>query len=255
MAFANFGEPQQQAPEQQPFRAEPVNLGKKVGQAYLYMAIGLLITALSSLATGLGFGYWLLNASDPFIPSIAFLAIGIGALVGMLAIPFTMASRLRNQSKSIWPGFVVYSLFMGVFLSYFLVWGVDFYVFAEAFGISALAFASAGLWGYFSKKDMNRLWLFIGFVGIAILLLTLFSLLTIFVFPTASYLISLGTMFAMVLVTIVIAAIDTFNIKRILANGENSSNLTLYCAFMMYSDFISIFIRVLYILLLTSRRD
>ena len=54
---------------------------------------------------------------------------------------------------------------------------------------------------------------------------------------------------------IVIAAIDTFNIKRILSNGENSSNLTLYCAFMMYSDFISIFIRVLYILLLTTRRD
>ena len=255
MAFANFNDQQQTSPQQPQFQAEPANLGKKVGQAYLYMAIGLLITALSSFATGLGFGYWLLNASDPFVPSIVFLAVGIGALVAMFVIPFTMASKLRNPGKSIWPSFVIYSVLMGVFLSYFLVWGVDFYVFAEAFGISALAFAAAGLWGYFSKKDMHRLWLFLGFVGIAILLLTVFSLLTIFVFPAASYLISLGVMFAMVLITIVIAAIDTFNIKRILSNGENSSNLTLYCAFMMYSDFISIFIRVLYILLLTTRRD
>ena len=38
-------------------------------------------------------------------------------------------------------------------------------------------------------------------------------------------------------------------------DGQMNDNLALYCAFTMYSDFIVIFIRVLYVLALTKSND
>ena len=47
-------------------------------------------------------------------------------------------------------------------------------------------------------------------------------------------------------------ATDCFNAKKMLENGQANDNLALYCAYIMYTDFIMIFFRVLYLLALIS---
>ena len=47
--------------------------------------------------------------------------------------------------------------------------------------------------------------------------------------------------------------IDGIRVKQIAAAGESSTNLHLYCAYVMYSDFITLLVRVIYILARTQR--
>ena len=60
---------------------------------------------------------------------------------------------------------------------------------------------------------------------------------------------------ALAVVLLIVVAADAYNIKNIIRRGQMNDNLALYCAFTMYSDFIVIFIRVLYVLALTKSND
>ena len=95
----------------------------------------------------------------------------------------------------------------------------------------------------------------LGIAGILILIGTLVSMLTFFFAPEASVLLSLVCMAAILIISLIVAAIDAYNIKKILSQGEGNDNLVLYCAFTMYSDFIMIFIRVLYLLIIFTSRN
>ena len=54
---------------------------------------------------------------------------------------------------------------------------------------------------------------------------------------------------------LIIVAVDGYNIKKISQQGAVSNNLALYMAFSMYTDFISIFIRILYLLLVLKNKN
>lgn len=255
MAFSTY-DYQAPNPEQQ-FQApapELTNVSKKLGKAYLYMALGLLVTAVCSFLFALGLAYWMQAAPDSSAPMVTYLILSVVTLVVMLVVPFSMLRKV-GTNRSLWPGFITYSVAMGICLSSFILLGVDFYVFGEAFLISALAFGAVGLWGYYSKKDLNRMWMVLGIAGILILIGTLVSMLTFFFAPEASVLLSLVCMAAILLISLIVAAIDAYNIKKILSQGEGNDNLVLYCAFTMYSDFIMIFIRVLYLLIIFTSRN
>ena len=58
----------------------------------------------------------------------------------------------------------------------------------------------------------------------------------------------IGIQGAVIGVLLIVTMVDSWRIKKILMNSGECENMYLYGAFVMYSDFISIFIRVLYIL-------
>ena len=64
------------------------------------------------------------------------------------------------------------------------------------------------------------------------------------------YIIDFVIFIAIMLLTLV----DIVRITRIAEQGEMSTNLALYCSFIIYVDFIYIFIRIVYYLAIFSQR-
>ena len=115
------------------------------------------------------------------------------------------------------------------------------------FGITSLIFGVMALIALISRSRLNGLaivaiGLFLGagiMVG-AMLILSLFTDVTMLY-----WIITLVLFAAIMFITIW----DIARIKAIAQNGEMTKNLSLYCAFILYNDFINIFLRLLRIIL------
>ena len=83
----------------------------------------------------------------------------------------------------------------------------------------------------------------------------LFGFLLFVLIPGAALVYDLIFTLALAVVLLIVVAADAYNIKNIIRRGQMNDNLALYCAFTMYSDFIVIFIRVLYVLALSKSND
>lgn len=255
MAYASFHNSNNGQPEYSGVNAEPTT-SKGMGKVYLYMGLGLLITAVVALCVGAFFSGWLTNwtfnaAEMPNVDGTrftVFVFVVIAAFIGQLIDAIVMARVLAKGKRSIWPHFVIYSALMGVSLSIIIVAGADFTVLAEAFGISAVAFLAMGLVGYFSKKDLNVLGMVAFSALIMIVLIGMMFSLFYFLMPRQYMIWSMVTSVAVSLVMLLVVAIDTYNIKKIMSRGGATENMCLFCAYTMYCDFIIIFLRVLYIL-------
>lgn len=254
MALANFNKKD----ETEVVYAKPINTSKTLAKTFGYMAIALVITAVVALGVGALFAYLLFpdySFGGETFNSTAFTAYIVVMIVSLVALIIdSMAMRVvfAKGKHSIWPHYLIFAALMGVFLSSFLVLGVDFGVIAEAAGISALVFGILFLIGYFSKKDLNPL----VFAGWALLCMVgLFGLLFFVLFliiPGAYLFYNLIYCGVFALVMLISVAADCFNAKKMLEHGQGNDNLALYCAYMMYTDFIMIFLRVLYFLALIS---
>ena len=257
MALANFNKKD----ETEVVFAKPVNTSKTLAKTFGYMAIGLVITTVVALGLGALFAYLLFpdySFGDGSMNTTAFtvyIAMMVVSFVVLIINSFAMNVVLAKGKHSIWPHYIIFAALMGVFLSSFLVLGVDLGVIAEAAGISALVFAVLFFIGYFSKKDLNP----IAFVGWGVLCMVgLFGLLffvLFFLIPEAYLIYNLVYCGVFAIVMLINVAADCFNVKRILDRGQANNNLALYCAYIMYSDFIVLFVRILYwVVLLTGNR-
>ena len=131
-------------------------------------------------------------------------------------------------------------------------------ILVESFGITALIFGVMALLGYISKGRLAG----IGFILLGLLIgavaLTLMNWLMILIGGISqtnvniSWIVSLLIFGFLMLITLY----DVNRIRRIAENGEQANNnLVYYCAYILYSDFISILIRVIYyVAIFTSRR-
>ena len=145
---------------------------------------------------------------------------------------------------------------MGLLLSelvLFVPWpilGITFVITAGVFGIMFLI-------SYISKGSLNFLGVLgLGlFIGAGIISLVGWILLLTGVlgdYMTLYWIVSLLTFAAIMFITIW----DMWRIKKIAEGGEMSDNLVLYCAFILYVDFIYLFMRILRIVLyFVSRRN
>lgn len=234
------------------------NKTKSMAKVYLYMGIGLLVTALVSLGVGALFAGLFSNfgrvdtADIAENAMVAYVATMVISFIVLLVDGVVIARRAYSSKRSLWAPYIIYAIVMGVFLSSFLIAGIDFYTIGEAFGISALAFFVMALIGYKSKSNLNVLGMIASGFLFCLLLGSLFWGIFYLISPTLVYVFDIVTSFAIMAFIMVMIAVDTYNIKRILANGCEG-NVVLYCAYIMYSDFISIFIRILY--LLASLKD
>ncbi len=221
-----------------------------------YMFIGLLITAVISLGWYFVTNLICYDEAGKLTETGARIVLGtsIGSIIGMFVISLVISFSSMRSNKAPWVGFILYAVFVGFAFSIFLITGISIVTFAEAFGITALAFGSMFLIGYFMKGKINWfVYIALG-LGVGILLTSLFwwvfYLISPATFSILNWVISIG----IIVLEMIFVAIDAYNIKNIAARGEGNQNLALFCAFNIYCDFITMFVRILAILA-RSKRD
>ena len=222
-----------------------------IAKVFLYMFAGLLITALVAFGVGalvyyqVGIGNE--NATNIYLGLIIGSAIAL--LIDMLVINFVV---LRGRHSVLVPG-IIFCVLVGVLFSMLTLY-IPWEIIGMAFGITALTFLVMSLIAFLTKGNMAPIVIVI--IGLAIgagtlaLFNWIFALLTGRVIETLYWIVEFAVFALILFVTI----FDLWRIKKIAENGGMDNNLALYCAFVMYTDFINVFIRILYFLLIIFAR-
>lgn len=233
-----------------------------LAKCFGYMSLGLAISALVAFLASLLFVYVLSWTSDPSTGVVSdaayvgYLAVMIVSGIGLLIDGIVVNAVIAKNKRSAWAPYIIYCVLMGILLSSLLIAGISFYTIAETFLLTSFAFLAMFLIGYFSKANLNVFGMILGMVAMMLLLSASFWGIMVLITGNSFlyYLYDMVVSGVVMLVSILVVAIDAYNIKRLLANGEGMKNLALFCAYEMYCDFIVIFLRVLYILMLSGGR-
>ena len=224
------------------------------------MFICLLITTV--VAAGFGYGFQhLLNTTavdgvynEKLLIGL-FVTLGI-SIVALLVMSFVLPITFARGRHNIFVPLMIYVVLMGIMLSTF-TFIFDWVILVESFGITSLIFGVMALLGYISKGRLAGIGtiligLLIGAVGLSLVnwMMILFRQVS----ETnirLSWIVSLLIFAFLMLVTLY----DVHRIKRIAEAGAgNDNNLTYYCAYILFSDFIAILIRVIYYVAMISGR-
>lgn len=225
------------------------------------MFLCLLITTVVAAGFGYGFQALLINTAtaDGVLDSNVVTTLSITLIVSIIALlvmSFVLPITFMRGRHNIIVPLMIYVVLMGILLSTF-TFIMDWVILVEAFGITTIIFGVMGLLGYVSKGRLAG----IGVILIGLLmgagLLSLMNWLMILIGGiqesniTISWIVSLMIFAFLMFVTLY----DVYRIRRIAENGAaQNNNLVYYCAFILYSDFISILIRVIYFLASISNR-
>lgn len=227
-------------------------------KVYLWFALGLLITGVVSFALPYLFGA--LAAKDG--ASVDALAnVYVGLLIGsiVLMIPAFIIINVQGFRKNfpvMITSYIIYSLCMGVLLSslilLFIGSGEGLNTIYLAFFITGGIFLVCGLIGALTKNSNLKIVYPILFSILAGILVI--SLVNIFIGSNTIYLILDFVLFGVMIISTIL---DMHNINRIAEKGgfDNGNNLAVYCAFTIYVDFIWLFIRIVYYLLLAKNKN
>ena len=239
----NPTEPQQTRKEKVSADGAAFSLTKVFG----YMFAGLLITTVIALGLGAFFNYILLKdtALTDFETTAGLVMIGllIVSAIGILVLSFVVPITVARGKHSVLVPSIIYTVLMGIMLSTIAAF-IPWYLLGITFGITCAIFGVMTLIAFLSKGHMPGLAIAaIGlFIGAGIIALFMWILMLMGQNVTVLYwIVSLATFAAMMLITI----FDLARIKTIAKNGEMTNNLSLYCAFILYNDFIYILLRVL----------
>ena len=234
--------------------------GTFLSKVFGMMFICLLVT--TAVAAGLGYGIQALITHtpgyDPTAPIetlpanilMVFLVTVFASMIGLIVMSFVLPITFSRGKHNIIVPLMIYVVLMGIVLSLF-TFLFDWIILVEAFGITTLIFGLMAFLGYISKGRLAG----IGFILLGLMLgalvLSLVNWLMIIIGGIKqenvmlSWIVSLIVFAFLMLVTLY----DVNRIKKIAENGaQQDNNLTYYCAFILYSDFIAILIRVVYYL-------
>ena len=242
-------------PQKQEKKVVTSSTAFSLAKIFGFMFIGLLITAGIALGLGAYFNYALFNneqvtnfeATNAIILIALLITSFIGIIVLSIVVPITVA---RGKHSVLVPS-IIYTVLMGVMLSTLTLF-IPWYILGLTFGITSLVFGIMALIALISKSRLNGLAIVaIGlFIGAGIMVGAMF-ILSLFTDVTTLYWIITIVVFAAVMF---ITLWDIARIKAIAQKGEMTNNLSLYCAFILYNDFISIFLRLLRIILLVMSK-
>lgn len=214
-------------------------------RVFLYMFILIAITG----GVAFGLGYVIATSYAKAIEgggdTTAILNTYLGLIIGSSIALFIMVLVInfvfiRGKHSVVVPS-IIYAVLVGVLISSFTIW-MDWVIIGTAFAITAGIFAIMALIAYFTKGNMSPL-LMMGLgliIGVVPLILINLFLGSTMVSWIVSFVIFAAIMF--------ITMFDIWRIKKIAEQGYMNKNLSYYCAFVMYVDFINIFIRILYFL-------
>ena len=242
---------------------DQISKSKFYNQIFLYFGLGILLTAVVCLLASWAFtsiwpisqvidGSLVINEETLW----TYMSITIVSALVLIVLSFVISFKSLRGSGSILVPYVLYSIVMGVLLSSFTFFVGDTYIIGEALLITALLFIGMCGIGYLTHNRLAT-WakVVIGF-SFAVILLSLLNLVFIpfVVFGgnfaayegyIVTYLITEGVVFGLFLI---LTAFDMARIRTIAERGYGSKNLALYCALNLYSDFITLFVYVLRIL-------
>lgn len=223
-----------------------------LGKVYGYMAIAIFITFAVAFGLSWMISYGI-NAEDAITLEIALIAFLV-SLVGLLVCSIVIAIMSIRQKHSILVPGLLYSMFMGGVMSMVLFVvqaGLEngAMLLSSAFLITSL---TMGIMFLLSKVAKNMHW--VGMLGIGLAIggsLLLLVAWILFLFQA-----QLGLTAELIWLVLLIDAIffvamicfmfyDVWHIQQLANRGINSKNLALYCAFILYSDFIRFFLRIL----------
>lgn len=237
-------------------QSKGVFLSKVFGMMFLC----LLITTV--VAAGLGYGsmYLLMSTAVDGVYNesiltgmiITIIVSAIALLVMSFVLPITF---IRGKHNIIVP-LMIYVVLMGILLSMF-TWAFEPIILVESFGITALVFGLMALLGFLSKGKLAG----IGVIMLALLigagLLALINWIMIIAggVKEENIMISWIVSFAVFAFLMFMTMWDVARINQIASRGMSSgNNLIYYCAYILYSDFIALLIRVIYYVAMFTRR-
>ena len=221
-----------------------------IAKVFAYMGIGLLITALVAFGVGAAV-YYNFNFSETGSEEIAntyfiiLIASAIALFIDMIVINLVV---VRNKHSVLIPG-IISAVLVGVLFSMLTI-AVDWRLLGMAFGVTVLAFFLMGLIAFLSKGSLQPLLIVIIGLTIGIALMVLVNWLFALITGTIMNGLYIGISIAILALLMFVTIYDMWRIKKIAESGAFSHNLSLYCAFIMYTDFINVFIRILYFLLI-----
>ena len=224
------------------------------------MFLCLLITTVVAAGLGYGLMYLLMNAPDEAAQlNITYTMIGvmIGSAIILLIMSFVLPILFIRGKHNIIVPLMIYVVLMGVLLSSF-TWLFEPIILVESFGITAGIFGLMALLGYVSKGKLSGIWVvMIGLLVGAGLLAGINFIMILFgqiseANVTLSWIVSLLIFAFLMLMTMW----DVARISSIATRTENQGkNLIYYCAYILYSDFIAILIRVIRYVAIFTRRS
>lgn len=220
------------------------------------MFILLLITTV--VAAGLGYGLmFLLTSTENETIIDAMMIMMVVSAIALLVMSFVLPISFARGKHNILVPLIIYVVLMGVLLSSF-TWIFEPIILVEAFGITSLMFGVMALLGYLTKGKLAGIGaLCLGLI-IGASLLSLFNFIMILTGGISEANVTLSWIVSL-LVFAFLMFITLWDVARIniIANRMSNSdnNLIYYCAFILYSDFISILIRVIYYLAMFKNRN
>ncbi len=207
-----------------------------ISKVYIWMGLGLLVTAITAYFTVTsGFVYTLANNTFLFY----------GTIIAEFGLVIYLASRIQKMSaETATTAFIIYSVLNGITISLILLIYTGASV-ASTFMTTALTFGAMSAYGYFTKRDLTamRSYLMMGLVGLIIA-----SVINMFWANSTMYWI---ISYAGVLLFVGLTAYDTQKIKKIGAVVEGvqaTQKMAIMGALTLYLDFINLFLFLLRIL-------
>ena len=226
----------------------PLSMGKVFG--YLFLGLG--VTFLVCIIISIIFTKWITTDPDNAVMTLFYMMIG--SIIFQLVLTVIMNIGINKAKFNLMIPYLLYGLTMGVMLSTFTIF-LPWEVISITIGITTLIFGVLSLIGILTKSNLNSLIYVASALVIGSLLLVGFNFLMVLFFPEMwdiiCWIVSIGLFAAIMFVTIY----DVWQIKKISQNGYNSKNISLWCAYRLYLDYISILIRVLYFVIIAYSKD
>lgn len=216
---------------------------KSLAKTFLYMGLGLVITAITSyFLYATGSFYWMI-ARMSLIPFVL--------LISQFALIFSFTSAMRHSTAGKMKVlFLTYSIVMGITTTSWL-YVFNFSTITLAFLISALYFVCLAIIGYTTKRDLTSLGT-ICLTGLGILLV---SQLVMMLFGA-----QMNVRIVSIIGLLIFTGITAWDMQRlnqllILNDGDvlAQEKISIYMALELYMDFLNIFLYILQ--LLSNNRD
>lgn len=225
-------------------------------KVYGYTAIMLLITFVVAYALGIpmmfGMRYAANTGDVELLEKVLYGYIALCAIsgIGLFATSIIINIRAFTRKHSVKVPGVFYSIFMGITLASIvgIVNEEGTWIIPAVFAIVAMMF---GIMFFVSKLVKNIHWFgtIAIAIGIGVLLLSGVSVLLYFIVAPEFFAIFLLTEILIFVFFIFVTIYDIATIQRIANSGCADQNVAMFCALNLYSDFIEIFLKVLWFVL------
>lgn len=219
---------------------ENSGVGAYTAKVFLWMFIGLLVTAAAS------YGLWITNLGALFWSNSIVL---IAAVIIEFALVYYISNSIRRDMPSSRAklAFIIYSIVTGITLS-----GI-FYIYnsiiiTKAFVTASLTFGVMALYGYVTKKDLSGIAKVLMMLLVGIIIVRLVNIVFA-LFGIYSGSLDLIISYVSVIVFAGLTAWDTQKIKLIYYQGQGNDafleKAAIWGALALYLDFINLFLELL----------